>query len=130
MVFIIFIFHLRFVRLDKFFILLLIFFKLVRKNKNKKGLLKKIALKSVEYLRNVQIGHLYTDLKTAQSHSDTIRQIAMSTKIRLPRDIKRSYCKHCYSVFAPPVNCRVRLQKSKVVYYCSSCKKFTRIPYK
>ena len=58
-----------------------------------------------------------------------IRKIAMSQRMSLSKEIKRSYCKHCYKAFLPGKTCRVRLQGKKIVYYCYSCKKFTRIPY-
>lgn len=57
------------------------------------------------------------------------RRLAMKHKIRLPSDLKRQFCKHCYSFLSPGNNCRVRLVNQKVVYYCLSCRKYTRMPY-
>ena len=58
------------------------------------------------------------------------RRISMKYKARIPSGQQKLFCKHCYCFLMPSVNCRVRLQKSKVVYYCMSCKKFMRFPYK
>ena len=58
------------------------------------------------------------------------RKIAMKYKVKIPSRLKRKFCKHCYKFLVPSVNCRVRAQRGKVVYYCLSCKKFTRFPYK
>lgn len=58
------------------------------------------------------------------------RKIAMKTKTKIPSNLKRRYCKHCYKYLKPGVNCRVRINKSRVIYYCLNCKKFTRIPVK
>jgi|TARA_B100002003_G_C14052839_1_gene506996 ribonuclease P protein subunit RPR2 len=58
------------------------------------------------------------------------RNLAMKHKIRLPSNLKRRFCSHCYKYLVPSVNCRVRVQRGKVVYYCLNCKKFTRLPYK
>ncbi len=58
------------------------------------------------------------------------RKIAMKYKVRFPRDLKRKICKHCYRFLKPGVNCRVRTQKGKVVYYCLECKNFMRFPCK
>ena len=57
------------------------------------------------------------------------RKLAMKYKLRLPRDLKRSFCSHCYSFLVPSVNCRVRLQKKRVIYYCLNCRKYMRFPY-
>ncbi len=57
------------------------------------------------------------------------RRIAMRYRMRLPREIKRSFCKHCHAYFVPGKTVRVRTHLGKVVFTCFLCKKFTRIPY-
>lgn len=73
---------------------------------------------------------MHKDVALADSYITHIRKIAMSQRLHLPKEIKRSYCKHCYKAFVPSKTCRVRLQGPKLVYYCFSCKKYTRIPLK
>ena len=58
------------------------------------------------------------------------RNLAMTRRLKLPRELKRKFCKHCNSFFAPGKTVRIRTRKGKVVYFCLSCKKFTRIPVK
>ncbi|MEM4397698.1 MAG: ribonuclease P protein component 4 [Candidatus Woesearchaeota archaeon] len=58
------------------------------------------------------------------------RKISMKYKVKIPRELKRRFCKHCHSYLYPSLNCRVRLTQKKVVYYCLNCKKFMRFPYK
>jgi len=58
------------------------------------------------------------------------RKISMKYLVPIPKKYKRRFCKHCYKYLMPGVNSRVRLCNSKVVYYCSSCKKYMRFPYK
>ncbi len=67
--------------------------------------------------------------KLADRYVYLARKIAMKYKIRIPPELKRKFCKHCYSYLVPSVNCRVRVQRGKVVYYCMKCKKFARYPY-
>lgn len=57
------------------------------------------------------------------------RRLAMKHKLRMPRELKRRYCKHCYRFLVPSVNSRVRLVNRKVVYYCLGCRKYMRFPY-
>ena len=58
------------------------------------------------------------------------RKISMKFKVRIPPQLKRKFCKHCYCFLMPGKNCRVRTHEGKVVYYCQNCKKFMRFPYK
>ena len=88
----------------------------------------KVAQEHVAELHKMQKEHLHTDRARAQRYTDLIRRISMKFRMRLPREVKRSYCKHCKTVLVPSQNCRVRVQNGKVVYTCFTCKKFTRIP--
>ncbi len=54
------------------------------------------------------------------------RNAAMKVNLRIPRELKRKYCKHCYSYLVPGKNSRVRIHKSRVIYYCFNCKKYMR----
>ncbi|MFT4310991.1 MAG: hypothetical protein ACMXYC_05170 [Candidatus Woesearchaeota archaeon] len=54
------------------------------------------------------------------------RTLAQKYRIKLSQ--KRLFCKHCYTYFIHGQNCRVRTQQHKLVYYCYTCKRFTRIP--
>jgi len=58
------------------------------------------------------------------------RRLSMKYKLRIPRELKRRFCKHCYGFLVPGVNCRVRTQKGRVIYYCLNCKKFMRFVIK
>ncbi|HIJ10776.1 TPA: ribonuclease P [Candidatus Woesearchaeota archaeon] len=56
------------------------------------------------------------------------RKVAMKVKLRMPREYKRKYCKHCYKYLRSGVNARIRMRNGNVVISCLECKKFTRIP--
>ncbi|MEM2139112.1 MAG: ribonuclease P protein component 4 [Candidatus Woesearchaeota archaeon] len=58
------------------------------------------------------------------------KKISMKYKVKIPNPFKKKFCKHCLSYLYPGINCRVRLNKKKLVYYCLNCKKFMRFPYK
>jgi len=66
--------------------------------------------------------------KLANRYVELARKIAMKVNYRLPKYLKRKFCKHCYSYLKPGVNSRIRLHKNKVIIYCKICKKYTRIP--
>ena len=71
------------------------------------------------FSRNKSLAHRYVTLA---------RKIAMKVKLRMPRELKRKYCKHCYKFLMPGVNARVRTRDGKVIISCLECKKFMRIP--
>lgn len=66
----------------------------------------------------------------ANDYAALARRIAMKYKVRLTSEQKRKICKHCYAYLKQGVNCRVRLQSGKIVYYCMECRRFARIPIK
>ena|SRR3989338_7675138 len=90
----------------------------------------KIAKERIEVLFKEAKNMFKEDPKLSDRYVYLARKIAMKYKVRIPSTLKRKFCKHCYKYLMPSVNCRVRVQRGKVVYYCLSCKKFTRLPYK
>lgn len=58
------------------------------------------------------------------------RKIAMKTKTKIPRELKRQFCKHCYHYLQPGINTRIRTRAGKVIISCLDCKNFMRIPIK
>lgn len=68
------------------------------------------------------------DKTLANRYVHLARKIGMKVKLKLPRELKRRYCKFCYSYLQPGVNSRSRIRSGKVIISCLECKKFTRIP--
>jgi ribonuclease P protein subunit RPR2 len=66
------------------------------------------------------------DPKLSNRYVDLARRISMKTKVRIPSELKRRFCKHCYGYFRQGENCRVRVNDGKVIYYCLNCKKYMR----
>ena len=54
------------------------------------------------------------------------RKLAMKVNLKFPRELKRKFCKHCYLYLVPGKNSRVRIHKSRVIYYCFNCKNYMR----
>ena len=101
-----------------------------RKHKEKSGKTKEEALaKFKEYLAKAK-QVFKKDKAMANRYVTKARKAAMKVKLRIPRELKRQYCKHCYKLLVQGENCRVRTQRGKVVYYCMECKKYMRFPYK
>lgn len=71
------------------------------------------------FAKNPSLSHRYVELA---------RKIAMKVKTKIPKELKRMFCKHCYKFLMPGVNARVRTREGKLVVYCRECKNFMRMP--
>ena len=68
------------------------------------------------------------DKSLANRYVTLARKLAMKVKIRIPLELKRRFCKHCYKFLLPGVNARVRTRDGKVIIACLECQRFMRIP--
>jgi len=57
------------------------------------------------------------------------RKISTKYKVKLPPELKKRFCKHCNSLLKPPQNCKIRLNRGRLVYHCLSCDSCMRYPY-
>jgi|SRR3989344_1444091 len=96
----------------------------------KKYSVKDEALEKIRILFNEAREQFNKNPSLSDRYIYLARKIAMRFNIRMPRELKRRFCKHCYSYLVPNKNCRVRIHKSRVVYYCFNCKKFMRFMLK
>jgi ribonuclease P protein subunit RPR2 len=90
---------------------------------------KEIAKQRIEALFSSAEEVFSSDAKLSNRYVALARKISMKYKVRIAPQLKRRFCKHCYSYLKPGSNCRVRLSGGHVTYYCLECKKFMRFPY-
>ena len=96
--------------------------------KNKK-FQKSIAKKRIINLFNLADDKaLSGDLDLADRYTDIARRISMKNLVRIPSNLKRKFCKHCYCYLLPDTNCRIRIHNKRIIIYCKNCNKYTRIP--
>lgn len=89
----------------------------------------KIAKERIDILFREASSMFRKDSRLSNRYVELARKIAMKYKVKIPPALKRRFCKHCHSYLVPSKNCRVRLTKHKVVYYCLNCKHYMRLPY-
>ncbi|MBI5389566.1 ribonuclease P [Candidatus Woesearchaeota archaeon] len=102
----------------------------MRPHKSKRPEHREIAKERILILFTQAQKMFSSDRALAHRYVAMARKIAMKYKTKIPRFVKRQFCKHCYHYLMPGVNCRVRLGKSRVIYYCLDCKKFMRFGLK
>lgn len=95
----------------------------MKKNKEK---LRKEALALVKKLFEDAKLSFNKNPSLSNKYVKLARKTAMKVNLRIPRELKRKFCKHCYSYLVPGRNSRIRMHKSRVIYYCFSCKKYMR----
>lgn len=95
------------------------------KSRNKKEIVKERIKKLFKEAKKA----FRKDKKLANRYVKLARELAMKYRVKLPRELKRKFCKHCYSYLVPGENCRIRTRDNKVIYYCMECKKYMRYPY-
>ena len=57
---------------------------------------------------------------------DLARRIAMRQRVRIPRELRRRFCRRCSAYLVPGVNQRVRVHRGKVVTTCLRCSALRR----
>ncbi len=88
---------------------------------------KDIAKERIEKLFEQAEKAVKKDTSKADRYVELARKISIKTRTKIPSNLKRRFCSHCYSYFTSE-NYRVRTREKKLIYYCLKCKKYTRIP--
>lgn len=91
---------------------------------------KEIALERIANLFNKAKAIFSENKSLANRYVTLARKLQMKVKVRMPKEFKRMFCKHCYKFLMPGQNSRIRTRNNKVTISCLECKKFTRIPLK
>jgi ribonuclease P protein subunit RPR2 len=52
---------------------------------------------------------------------DLARRIAMRQRVRIPRELRRRFCRTCFAYLVPGSTQRVRVRRGKVVTTCIRC---------
>jgi len=56
------------------------------------------------------------------------RAISMKQRVRIPRELRRRFCRHCSAFLVPGRTSRVRVHGGKVVVTCLVCGSVRRYP--
>jgi ribonuclease P protein subunit RPR2 len=76
-----------------------------------------------EFSRNPELSHKWVRMA---------RKIATRYNVRLPRELRRRFCKKCLRLLVPGENCRVRTspRQHAVLVTCLECGNVMRFPYR
>ena len=82
---------------------------------------KKIAMERMHILIETAILNARTDPKLSQRQALLARRISTRHKIRMPYELRISFCKNCKSFIAPGINSKIRLGRSSIKSIRISC---------
>ena len=90
---------------------------------------KELAAERVERLFELAEDIFKTRPILADSYVRAAWRLKTKYNLRLPKNLKRKFCRKCLSFWRPGVSCRVRIQSGRVVVTCLKCGRITRLPY-
>jgi len=99
-----------------------------RKHKKKPALFREIAQERIIQLFEQAELVFHEDKRLSDRYVEIARKISMKYKVKIPKELKKRFCKHCHSYLVPGNNLRIRLTEKKIVYYCLYCKRHMRFP--
>ena len=79
-----------------------------------KPALQKIAMERMRILIGSAIANARADPGLSERQASLARRISTRHKIRMPYDLRMSFCKRCKSFIAPGINSRIRLGRTSV----------------
>lgn len=90
-----------------------------------------IARRRIAHLFSLAEHHaLAHNLSLANRYVALARKLSMRHLVPIPAEYKRRFCKHCYCYLLPHTSSRIRIHRGRLIIYCCSCQKYTRIPLK
>jgi len=87
-----------------------------------------LALQRMERLFSLAVAAHEQRPERSDRYVQIARQISTRTRVRMPRHLKKLFCKHCGG-FLSPSSARVRLRHGVLTTTCLRCEKQTRRPY-
>ncbi len=66
---------------------------------------------------------------SAQKYVQQAYKLALKTRTKIPKVLKRRFCKHCFNYFVPGKTYRVRTTGKTITYTCLNCGMWMRFGY-
>ena len=98
----------------------------------KRGELKELARERIEILLALAWKIIHKDEALARRYVEIAFKIAAKARLRLPREIKRRYCRKCKTPLVPGLTARFRIKRGcgglRLVVTCLKCGYIRRYP--
>jgi ribonuclease P protein subunit RPR2 len=87
---------------------------------------RRLARERIEILFDRAREFFPADPRRADRCVDLARRIAMRQRVRIPRELRRRFCRRCSAYLVPGSTLRVRVHRGKVVTTCLRCRELRR----
>ena len=98
------------------------------KERSKTPQTKKIARERIARLFELAGSEFASHPELSNRYVAIARKIAMRQRVRIDRQFRRQFCRHCSSFLVPGTTSRVRVRDDRVVVTCLVCKTRRRYP--
>lgn len=90
---------------------------------------RRIAADRIESLFEEAEKAFHSHPSRAHRYVEMARAIAMRTRTRIPRAMKRRICAHCGRFLVPGANARMRTREGRLIVKCLECNHLRRYPF-
>lgn len=97
-----------------------------RKNKSR---VRKLAVERIERLFELAEEEHALHPERSDRYVEIARRVSTRVRIRMPKEYKRMFCKHCGCYLTPSTK-RVRLSDGVLTVTCTRCGRQMRYPYR
>ncbi|WP_340820233.1 ribonuclease P protein component 4 [Methanolobus sp. WCC4] len=102
---------------------------MAKNRKKNKTIARSIAQERIEYLFGLAKEELSSNPERSARYVSLARKIGMRHRVRIPAELKRSFCRNCGSLLVPGYNSRTRSKNGCVVVTCLNCGSIKRYPF-
>lgn len=89
----------------------------------------RIARERIQILFSLAEKELKKHPERSRYYIELARKIGLRYNVRLPKELKRKFCKNCNSLLTPETSTR-RIIKKHILIKCQKCNKIYRYPTK
>jgi ribonuclease P protein subunit RPR2 len=86
----------------------------------------RIARERIQILFELAEKELRKHPERSRRYVELARKIGLRYNIRLPKELKRKFCKNCNTLLKPGLTCSVRIQNKMISIKCMNCNKIYR----
>lgn len=106
--------------------------KKVRRSGRKPKSWQSVAKERIKILLDLAAKEFKSNPDRSKRYVQLAKKIGMRYNVRIPKELKRKFCKNCYVYLMPGVTCRVRTRgvQQAVITTCLKCGNVTRHPYR
>jgi len=86
----------------------------------------RIARERIQILLDLAERELRKHPERSRRYVELARKISLRYNVRLPRELKKKFCKNCNTLLKPGLTSSIRIQKKLLSIKCKNCNKIYR----